>query len=98
MKSAFIFLFFLISLSAKDYTSNQDVKVFINKLVKEHKIDKKNLERLFQNVTVQPKALRIYRPKRKKNVLPNRLLDLKNFIPNTVHGIDIGDLKSLNLV
>lgn len=81
MKSAFIFLFFLISLSAKDYTSNQDVKVFINKLVKEHKIDKKNLERLFQNVTVQPKALRIYRPKKKKKRTAQQIARLKKLYP-----------------
>jgi len=81
MKSTFIFLFFLVSLSAKDYTSNEDVKVFISKLVKEYKIDKKNLEKLFQNVTVQSKALRIYQPKKKKKRTPEQIARLKKLYP-----------------
>ena len=64
----------ILSLQAKDYTNNKDVKTFITMLVKEYNMDKKYLEKLFANVKKYKTPLRIYRPKVKKNVpLKSRL-------------------------
>ncbi len=64
-----IYLSLTLDLSAKDYTTNPKVKLFINQMVKKHRYSRSKLEKLFSNVKYQKKALAVYvpslRPKRK---------------------------------
>ena len=52
-----------LSLEAKDYTKKWEVKRFINTMVKKHKLDRKQLNKLFKHVKFQRRALGIFNPR-----------------------------------
>ena len=82
------FLLILISLSlglhAKDYTKQKDVQKFMSSLVKEYKMDKKYLNKLFSKVKVSQSALKAFRPRVKKHRTPAQIEALKRLYPK--HG------------
>jgi membrane-bound lytic murein transglycosylase B len=53
-------------LEAKDYNNKREVKNFINMMVKKHHFNKKELQKLFENVKFQQGALGIFNPKYRK--------------------------------
>ena len=57
-----VILIFSSSLIAKDYTNKKDVRIFINKMVKKHKYNRSELNKLFSNVKYQKTALAVYVP------------------------------------
>jgi membrane-bound lytic murein transglycosylase B len=66
MKFLIISVFlFLVSLNAKDYTKDKDVKVFIDMMVQKYNYKKSYLEKLFKNVKVQKTPLKFYAHKKK---------------------------------
>lgn len=71
-----IFLVFLTLPSFaenKNYYLKQEVKSFINDLVKNHEFEQKELEELFSKVTFQKSALKYYlKPKKKKKKTKSR--------------------------
>lgn len=82
MKYVFMFVSILtFSLQAKDYSKNNETILFVDEMVKSYGLDKSSLEKLFQNVTVQSKALRIYQPKKKKKRTPEQIERLKKLYP-----------------
>jgi membrane-bound lytic murein transglycosylase B len=81
MKIVFIFIFLIFSSHAKDYTQNKEVQSFISMLVKEHKIDRAYLEKLFSSVKQYEAPLRIFRPKVKKKRTPEEIARLKKLYP-----------------
>ena len=67
MKFALFFILFSLSnLVAKDYTKEQETLQFIDRMVKEHNIDKTKLHKLFSNVKVQKFPLKMYSQKKEK--------------------------------
>lgn len=70
MKKAIIVLLLLtVMLSAKDYTQNSEVRSFMNMLVKKYDFKKPYLKKLFSNVKVQKKALRVFLPPKQRSRL-----------------------------
>ncbi len=55
--SFILFLFFISSVYANSLEKNPDVQVFINEMVKEHHLDKKELNTLFSQVKIKQKIL-----------------------------------------
>jgi len=84
MKIVFIFIFLVFSSHAKDYTKNKEVQSFISMLVKEYKMDKVYLEKLFSSVKQYKAPLRLFRPKVKKKRTPEEIARLKRLYPK--HG------------
>ena len=52
-----------VTLYSKDYSKQKEVKVFIEKMVKEHSFSRWKLNELFTNVTLQKRSLGIYNHK-----------------------------------
>jgi len=52
-----------VTLYSKDYSKQKEVKVFIEKMVKEHGFSRWKLNKFFSNVTFQKRSLGIYNPK-----------------------------------
>ncbi len=52
-----------VTLYSKDYSKEKEVKVFIEKMIKEHGFNRFKLNRLFANVRFQKRSLGIYNPK-----------------------------------
>ena len=64
IKLLIILLILSIStIQAKDYSNRQDVKNFINKMVKKHHLSRYKLKQLFKEVKFQRKVLAIFNPK-----------------------------------
>ncbi len=55
-------LLFTSMISAKDYTKKKEVRVFIDRMVKQHHFSRSDLNRLFSHAKYQKKALAIYVP------------------------------------
>ncbi len=55
-----------ITLEAKDYSQKKEVKVFIEMMVKDHKLSRWSLNKYFSKVTLQKRALGIFNPKYRK--------------------------------
>lgn len=81
MKIAFILLFMLFSLHAKDYTKNEEVQKFIHMLVTEYGMKEPFLEKLFSDVKVYHAPLRIFRPVTQKKRTPEQIKRLKKLYP-----------------
>jgi len=84
MKIVVIFIFLVFWSHAKDYTQNKEVQTFIKTLVKEYKMDKAYLEKLFSSVEQYKAPLRIFSPKDKKKRTPEEVAKLKKLYPK--HG------------
>jgi len=52
-----------VTLYSKDYSKQKEVKIFIEKMVKEHGFSRWKLNKFFSNVTFQKRSLGIYNPK-----------------------------------
>lgn len=82
MKILIIFFFIVtLSLQAKDYSKNSEVLIFIDMLVTKYNFEKSYLKKLFSTVKTQERALRIFRPKVKKEQTPAQIEALKKRYP-----------------
>ncbi len=59
---------FTTFLSAKDYTKKYEVRLFINKMVRQHHFNRNYLNKLFRNTKYQKKALSAYVPSLREKV------------------------------
>ena len=59
-------------LSARDYTKNHEVLIFITEVSNKYSLQKDELEKLFSNVQVQRSALRAFIPRKKQKHINNK--------------------------
>ena len=65
-KAITLLLLMTFILSAKDYTKNEETRLFIKELVKKYDFNQKELEKLFSSVKVQKSALRAFTPRKQQ--------------------------------
>ena len=63
LKTTLMVILLSITLHAKDYSKQKEVKVFIEKMVKQHGFARWKLNKTFRNVAFQKRSLGIYNPK-----------------------------------
>ncbi len=60
-------------IQAKDYTKKREVRIFIDQMVKKHKFNRSELNKMFSHTKFQKKALAIYVPSLRPKAKPPRV-------------------------